>query len=161
MTTILILEDDQPLAAEWQIALEEEGYEVEHCRDATSALAYLEKNDASLVIADIFIYRDGVLSSDGGVKLVGLLRAAGARTERPELPIISITGQPQNGRFVPPVLDLTTSLGADLALEKPVPIKDLLGHVRRLIGSRQDVAGRWLTSPDRTGTPGQDGGESA
>ncbi|QPH53868.1 response regulator [Pontivivens ytuae] len=145
MTTILILEDDQPLAAEWQIALEGEGYTVVHCRDATSALDYLEGHDADLVIADIFIYREGTLTSDGGVKLVGLLRAAGARTERPDLPIISITGQPQDGRFVPPVLDLTTSLGADLALEKPVPIPDLLGHVRSLIGSR-DAQGTTLSS---------------
>lgn len=133
MRTILILEDDKALSVSWQDGFEQAGDRVLTANSATRALELLEENHVDLLISDIFIHHDGALTSDGGVKLIGLLRAAGARTERPELPVLAITGQPQDSKFVPPVLDLAKSLGADLCLEKPIEVADLVAKSHRLI----------------------------
>ena len=136
MPTILIMEDDLPLAAEWQFRLEETGHTVIQTRNATECLQWLDQNSADLLLADIYVQRDGALVPDGGIKLIGLLRAAGGRTERATLPIIAVTGMGRDGGTVPPVLELAQSLGADVVFRKPVAIADLLHTIDTLVTAR-------------------------
>ncbi|WP_316014030.1 response regulator [Roseobacter sp. HKCCA0434] len=132
---MMIMEDDLALAAEWQIAFEEAGMRVVQTHNASDCLDWLARNEAHTVIADIYIRRDGALISDGGVKLVGMLRSAGTRAERPDLPIVAITGA-SGGRGAP-VLELASAMGADLVLRKPVPIPDLIAKVEGLMRLRE------------------------
>lgn len=138
MPTILIMEDDLPLAAEWQTKLERAGHTVIQTRSATECLEWLEQNTADLLIADIYVQRDGALVPDGGIKLIGLLRAAGGRTERATLPIIAVTGVGRDSGTIPPVLELAQSLGANVTLRKPVAIAELLHTIDTLVTARPD-----------------------
>lgn len=139
--TVLILEDDQALALSWQQGFEEHGDRAIIASTATQALELLDSTPIDVLISDMYIYVGDKLGSDGGVKLIGLLRAAGSPSERIELPIIAITGQPQDSRFMPPVLELAKSLGADLCLEKPISVSTLVHTTHDLLRNpRGEVA---------------------
>ena len=134
MPTIVIMEDDAALAADWQIGLERAGHTVVQTRSASECLDWLRSNDADLLIADIYVQRDGALVPDGGIKLIGLLRAAGGPMERALLPIIAVTGIGRDGSTTPPVLELAQSLGANAIFRKPVAIPDLMNAIDTLAG---------------------------
>lgn len=152
MATIVIMEDDQPLSAEWQSHLEDAGYEVVQTRSATECLQWIDRNAVDVLITDIYVQRDGALVPDGGIKLIGLLRAAGGATERATLPIIAVTGMGRAFDIVPPVLELARSLGANLTFQKPVAIPELLHAVDTLLSPvGQSDAGSYQNEQRRRG----------
>lgn len=133
MPTIVIMEDDLPLAAEWQLNLESAGHTVVQTYGADECLEYLSKNHADLVIADIYIQRDGVYIGDGGIKLIGLLRATGGKSAQPTLPVICVTGIGRGTKHMPPVLELAKSMGANAVFQKPVAIPELMDCIEILL----------------------------
>ncbi|SOH94571.1 Response regulator receiver domain-containing protein [Monaibacterium marinum] len=133
MKTIVIMEDDIALAAEWQLHLEQAGYIVVQTNGASECLEYLSDNHADLVIADVYVQRDGVFVGDGGIKLIGLLRATGGKMAQPALPVICVSGVGGGTKHLPPVLELAKSMGANAVFQKPVAFSDLIKCIEALL----------------------------
>ncbi|MEL7469583.1 MAG: response regulator [Pseudomonadota bacterium] len=140
MADILVLEDDPETAFDLRTLLEDHGHDVRWLRGASAALASLEETPADLVIADIYIYRDGRVTQDGGISLIAAMRMSRGYNGTPrldEIPVIAISGagkHPGNKH----ILDVAMSVGAKHSLPKPVDHKALLSLTADLLPIGQD-----------------------
>lgn len=136
MERLLILEDDKNFGELLTIALEGSGYDVTLCSTVEDAGAAIATKTFDLVIADIFIKKDGKLQPDGGIRLIGQLRADQMRSEVParlsSLPIIAITGAvlKDDPKYF---LRVAQQVGADMILAKPFDHKKLLQAIDDLL----------------------------
>lgn len=136
MARILLLEDDLDFGKLVQTGLEGVGYEVVLCEGATAALKLLEEEDFDLLIADLFIKVDGKMVADGGILLIGRIRAAtfsdGVLARHGNMPIVAISG----GVHFPlqdSILKIAQSVGATKALAKPFDQDELLRTIEPLL----------------------------
>jgi len=116
-TTILYVEDYEQVLMTVQQLLELEGWRVEICRDAESALTLLEGGEYFDVIV-----LDAKL---GGMSGLELLRRARALSLYARTPVVMFTATDCE--------DEAASAGANAFLRKPSGIRDLVATVERLL----------------------------
>ena len=139
MSRILVLEDDQEFGALLKIGLEGAGYEIVLCTSASAALVLLEEQEFDLLIADLFIKANGRMVSDGGILLIGRIRAAtysqSPLARHSKMPIIAISGgihYPQQDSL----LRIAQSVGATVSLAKPFDQVELLLLIEPLLAPK-------------------------
>jgi two-component system, OmpR family, phosphate regulon response regulator PhoB len=113
---ILVVDDDEQLAALLVLVLEGEGYPVTVASDAAGAFAEVKKGAPDLVVLDIS------LGADDGRMVLSQIRELG------ELPVILISGK---GDTADRVLGLR--LGADDYLPKPFSPVELVARVESVL----------------------------
>lgn len=125
MTKLLLLEDDSMIASGIMYALNNEGYEVIHCRDVQSALEQIRTQSFQLAILDMQL-------PDGNGFDVS------AKLKNTETPIIFLTIVDDEEKIVKAFEE-----GADDYIVKPFRIRELLARVKRTLhkkaGENQDV----------------------
>ena len=135
MARILILEDDMDFVEMLTLDLQREGHEVHVADNGSEAFDMLSKIDFDLLIADIYIWKEGQVQRDGGLLLTGrlhALRVTNVKDRRGSIPIIVISGA-----VVRPgqkhILDVAKSLGADAVLAKPFSSEDMHRTIEKLL----------------------------
>jgi DNA-binding response OmpR family regulator len=120
MQKILIVDDDHMIREMCREVLDGEGYTVLDANNGRLATEILEKNDdIELVITDI------VMPEKDGIQFIGELRRHSS-----EIKIIAISG---GGKInADQYLDMARKLGADLILEKPFNIDELLKAIKQI-----------------------------
>jgi DNA-binding response OmpR family regulator len=120
---VLLVEDDERLAASVARGLREQSYAVDVAKDGEEALYQAEINRYDLVILDV------LLPHKNGFEVCRELRARGAKT-----PVLMLTAR--GG-----VDDRVTGLdsGADDYLVKPFELRELLARMRALLRRPQEV----------------------
>ena len=117
---ILVVEDEQKVAAFLRQALSEAGYTVTVAHDGASGLHLAQATDFDLIVLD------RLLPQMNGLELCRILRGAGSET-----PILMITAR---AALEDKVLGLDS--GADDYLTKPFSIDEMLARVRALLRRR-------------------------
>ncbi|NLV80907.1 MAG: response regulator transcription factor [Rhodococcus sp.] len=127
MTAVLLVEDDDAIAAPLSRALGREGYEVTVEDNGTSALASALSGDYDLLILDL-----GLPGMDG-LEVCRQLRA-----NRSDLPVLMLTARTDEVDFV-----VGLDAGADDYVGKPFRLAELMARVRALLrrrgGDSEDV----------------------
>ena len=132
---ILLMEDDDDQRELLVDIIEMDNHEVCAVASASEAWDKLQDEPFDLVITDLLVRKDGEFIPDGGILLIGKMRIKGRvgparRIER--LPIIVVTGSDValgNGH----VNQMTTGIGADACLIKPIDPKILKQEITRLL----------------------------
>lgn len=128
MAHMLIMDDDPEFSFQIRGVLESEGHSVEWSRSGAEAFERLKAEAFDLLICDIYVFKDGRLSDDGGISLIGRIRAKLSQYNetqlREDIPIIAISGRGTN-RANPNVLRTADLVGANYTLEKPVSDEEL------------------------------------
>ena len=117
MAKILIVEDDDAMAAALRDGFTFEGYDVQHAKDGEAALGMARARCADLVILDV------MLPKLSGLDVLKQLRADGNA-----MPVIMLTAR---GQEIDKVLGL--KLGADDYVTKPFGFMELLARVEALL----------------------------
>ena len=127
--TILIVEDEFPVARGIQYALQQEGYQVVIARSGEEGLDYATSQAPDLVVLDVR------LPGMDGFEVLRRLRAAGSKA-----PVLVLTARDDE---VDKVIGL--ELGADDYLTKPFGLRELMSRIkallRRAYGDLSDAAG--------------------
>jgi DNA-binding response OmpR family regulator len=121
MAKILIIDDDSGVRDVMARALGRDGHEVATAADGNEGLAAARREPPDLVITDIFMpEREGL---DTIMEL---------RKQRPELPIMAISG---GGHFATgDYLSVARDMGAAMTLSKPIDLRALSEAVNSLLG---------------------------
>ncbi len=121
---ILLVEDEENLAAGLVYNLADEGYKTELAKDGREAVNCFEKNEYDLIILDIMLpYFDGFEI------------ARKIRLKSPKVPILFLTARTSAEDKVRGL-----ELGADDYMTKPFLLQEFLLRVRRML-----LRGRWYT----------------
>jgi len=127
--TILIVEDEAPVARGIQFALQQEGYEVAIARTGTEGLELAVNQAPDLIVLDIR------LPEMDGFEVLRRLRSAGSKA-----PVLMLTARDDE---LDKVVGL--ELGADDYLTKPYSLRELLSRIkallRRAYGDLADAVG--------------------
>lgn len=123
MAKILIVDDEADMRLALSNVLVEDGHTCEEAADGTAALAKIEHDAPDLVLLDIRM---------PGMDGVDILREIRKRGKT--VPVIMVTGYGNVDSAVE-----VMQLGANHYLSKPFSNKDLLGTVRSVIDSPEDV----------------------
>lgn len=141
MAKILIMEDDESQSFLLSDALETRGHRVVLSASASEALTQLESQKFDLLITDLFV-RDGEAPiPDGGILLIGRVRAPGklAKYEwMTTMPILAISGKSQSPGLND-ILVTAQTIGADRSLMKPVGLPTLFAVVDELLAKSRDT----------------------
>ena len=129
-TSVLIIEDDESLAATYKITLEREGYRVVTELAADRGLARAREDQFDVVLTDLHLAGPSDLSSKEGFSLIRQLRAI-----KPDLPIILMTGDRATEHAIE-----ATKLGAYDYISKPFEPQDLLAIIQQAISASQPVS---------------------
>lgn len=114
---VLVVEDDEAMAAGLRDGFELEGYEVRVERDGVAGLDAARDEAPDLLVLDV------MLPKMNGLEVLRILRSEGA-----ELPVIMLTAK---GQEIDKVLGLR--LGADDYVTKPFGLLELLARVEALL----------------------------
>jgi DNA-binding response OmpR family regulator len=116
MMKILIVEDEQKVAAFLQKGLKESGYETEVCFDGEAGKRALAKNEYDLVVLDV------IIPLIGGIELCRQIKNI-----KPSLPVLMLTA-------LGTIEDKVTGFeaGADDYLVKPFEFRELLARIKVL-----------------------------
>ena len=114
MTTILLIDDEEPVRMLFQMALAQAGYRVLAAESGSHGLRILQHQEVDLALVDIF------MPEMDGLELIQILR-----TTRPSSKIIAMSG----GSWEWDYLDTAKQLGADGTLKKPFSLQELLDAV--------------------------------
>lgn len=112
---ILVVEDDEALARLMEALLVSDGYQVRLAMDGQAALDLVAVERPALVILD------AVLPKADGWQVLARLRA-----DRPEVPVVFVTGQTR-------AAERATRAGAAAAILKPFDVDELLHLVASLM----------------------------
>lgn len=115
--TVLVVDDDERIAASVRRALDYAGYEVAVAHDGPDAVAAAHENNPDLIVLDV------MLPGFDGLEVARRLRAFGN-----EVPILMLTARTS----VPDRVD-GLEAGADDYLMKPFAHEELLARVRALL----------------------------
>ena len=120
MARILIVDDDAAVQMTIRLLLERAGHSVVTAGDGRKGLALCETGDFDLLFLDIF------MPGMDGFETMRMVRQ-----QRPQLPIIVISGRPitPEADAAPDFLTMATKLGAVSSLQKPFRPADLLAAV--------------------------------
>jgi DNA-binding response OmpR family regulator len=121
--TILIVEDERPIAQALADNLEFEGYSVRLAHDGRTGLELARAADVDLVLLDL------MLPGISGYEVCKSMRDEGVNT-----PVIMLTAK---GEEIDKVMGL--DLGADDYMTKPVGVRELLARIRA-VTRRVDVS---------------------
>jgi two-component system response regulator MprA len=132
---VLVVDDDEPIAAALRRALEYEGFRVSVARDGQAALEQTRRDAPDLVVLDL------MLPALDGVSVCERLRA-----ERIETLVLMLTARDTTADRVRGL-----DAGADDYLAKPFAYEELLARVRALL--RRRTAPELLTFADLTLDP--------
>src|SRR3977135_1083252 len=126
MTSVLSVEDEEPLAAPLAFLLRKEGFEATVVADGPSALAEFDRAGADIVLLDL------MLPGMSGTDVCKQLRA------RSSVPVIMVTARDSE---IDKVVGL--ELGADDYVTKPYSARELIARVRAVLrrGSDNDASG--------------------
>ena len=129
---ILVVDDDERIAASIRRALSYEGYDVSVAHDGQTALSEATNRDPDLLILDV------MMPGFDGIDVCRRLRARGN-----DLPILMLTARAE-------VPDRVQGLdaGADDYLAKPFAYEELLARVRSLLRRHQPDDRVWLSFLD-------------
>lgn len=116
---LLVIDDDEPLAFGLAKLLERQGFNVRVANHGRRGFQILREHPVDLVITDIYM-----------AEMEGLETIMQLRRERPQLPVIAMSGGSR--RVGVDCLTMARGLGAGAVLEKPVAIADLLAAIRKL-----------------------------
>ena len=114
--TILCIDDNRAGLAIRKLLLEHQGYSVLTAEDGVSGLSLLERHPVDAVILD---YRMPGMDGDAVAQII--------RKEHPGLPIVILTGYPQN-----------LAVLADAVITKGEPVQNLLAALEQLTGTKPD-----------------------
>jgi nitrogen regulation protein NR(I) len=114
---ILLIEDDLPLAANLQLALEEEGFTLTHCARGDEGLHRAQSGGFDVALTDLR------LPGLGGLEVVRKLHET-----QPRLPIVLMTAHGTVENAIK-----ATQVGAYDYIQKPFEIEDLIGVLNRAI----------------------------
>src|SRR5262245_49094424 len=132
---VLVVDDDEPIAAALRRALEYEGFRVSVARDGIAALEQTRRDAPDLVVLDL------MLPGIDGVTVCQRLRA-----ERIETLVLMLTARDATADRVRGL-----DAGADDYLAKPFAYEELLARIRALL--RRRTAPEVLTFADLTLDP--------
>jgi CheY-like chemotaxis protein len=120
MAEILIVDDDDDVRTSLRRILERAGYGVLECANGHEALQVLAAAHPDLIITDVY------MPEMDGIEFLLALREA-----EPDLPVLAMSG----GSLAPAdfVLEDAAHLGANLVIQKPYEMNELLGAVRDLL----------------------------
>lgn len=124
MKHVLVIEDDNQQRQLFMTVLEKNGYQVTQARDGVEGSAQLHQQPFDLVITDIF------MPTKDGLEIIQELRQ-----QFKDIKVIAITGGIPGKNIASNVLDAAKSFGADLALEKPIRMQQLLSDVGDLLSN--------------------------
>ncbi|MCO6435077.1 response regulator transcription factor [Nitrosomonas nitrosa] len=114
---ILIVEDDEPIAAYLQTTLEREGFEVVWLGNGRSALTHIERFPPDLILLDLTL-----------PEVDGLQICRTVRQQRRYIPIIMVTAK---GEDVDKIIGL--EMGADDYITKPIKTRELLARIHAVL----------------------------
>jgi two-component system catabolic regulation response regulator CreB len=139
MPSVLVVEDDQPIADAVLYALRRDGMSAEACESLELARARLAGGGVDLVILDL------TLPDGSGFSLLDELRRGGAA-----LPVIVLTSRDED-------IDCVASLeaGADDYVTKPFSPRALVARVRAVLRRGSPHAAPPAPPPDAPATPAQ------
>jgi DNA-binding NtrC family response regulator len=124
-TRILIVEDRDSLRRMLELALGQEGYDVEAAADGLAGIRLLRERPFDFVLTDLKL-----------PDVSGLEVLAASREAQPRVPVVVLTGFGTVGSAVEAM-----KLGAFDFLEKPLEIDELSRLVERALGERNDGEG--------------------
>ena len=124
---ILLLEDDVMIASGVKYALENEGYEVEHAKDVSTAKNLISGSAFSLAIIDM------QLPDGKGFKISSIL------TDK-NVPVIFLTVVDDEDQIVKAFDE-----GAEDYIVKPFRIRELLARVKRTLEHHQGASSKLIT----------------
>ena len=142
MARILVVDDDAAVQMTIRLLLERAGHDVVTADDGRKGLALCQTGDFDLLFLDI--YMPGM----DGFETMRMVRQ-----QRPQIPIIVISGRPvpSDADQAPDFLTMATKLGAVSSLQKPFRPADLLAAVTRCLEAaergRSHPAGGVASSP--------------
>jgi DNA-binding response OmpR family regulator len=128
VTRILVVDDEASIRKLLRLAFQTCGYEVADAANGDAALEQHEKFRPSVVVIDL------IMPGMEGIEAIRHLRK-----RDPNLRIIAMSGGGTLG-FVD-VLKYAEHLGADMAMPKPVALKELMANVAQLISEAPPSAG--------------------
>jgi CheY-like chemotaxis protein len=114
---VLVIDIEQAVRTFVCETLEKDGYEVVEAPDGQSAMNLLRKQRIHLVFSDL------VTSENNGVDTIRRMRKL-----FPDIKIVAMSGQ-----IPAEVLQMSSLVGADAALPKPIPAELLLKTTHRLL----------------------------
>jgi len=119
MARILVVDDEPGMRKSLAIMLRRDGHQVTETASVAEAIGRLKGEAYQLVIADL------MMEPLSGLDLLSLVRE-----HRPDCPVIIVTafGSPESRRQA-------IGRGATAFLEKPIPVTEMLDHVRTALGS--------------------------
>lgn len=129
--TLLLVEDDFPMAVGLEFNLREEGFSVDHRPDGETGLQAALEGGYSLVVLDM------LLPGISGLEVLEALRRKDLRT-----PVLILSATASSDAIVEGL-----QKGADDYMTKPFDLDVLLARVRSLIRSREWLTGSVDSSP--------------
>jgi len=123
--TILVVDDDQDLREQLSVNLEAAGYKVETADGVASAEKYLKENTPDIAIIDLMLE-----DVDSGFSLCYRIKKS-----RPGIPIIMVSAVvTETGlSFDAATQEERSWVRADVFLNKPVRVEQLLHEIERLL----------------------------
>ncbi len=129
-TTVLIIEDNETLAASLQHVLEGEGFAVETAGTAAQGLHHGQARLFDVVVTDLQLPGAGPLDAKAGLELIRQLHAA-----KPQLPIILMTAHHTTDTAIE-----ATKIGAYDYLLKPFDPQELLNLIAQAVASTRLIS---------------------
>jgi DNA-binding NtrC family response regulator len=123
-TSILFVDDDVAISAAMSRYLQASGFETRMAPNAAAALEMLQDALPDVIVTDIY------MGGSDGFELIEAVRA-----ERPNLPIIAISG----GRADFDALAQAAKLGANATIEKPFSAAYLVDTIDRCLDVQKPV----------------------
>jgi DNA-binding response OmpR family regulator len=124
---ILVIEDNGDQRAMMQLWLQQHAYEVLEAANGREGLEMQRRTRADIVIVDLFMpEKDGIETIDE------------LRKEFADAKIIAMSGFPSKSGA--DFLRVARQLGADVTLEKPFDLEDLIVAVRTVLSGAASVA---------------------
>lgn len=119
MKRVLLVEDDSTIAFGVKYALEQEGFNIDICKDLESARKIINENDYNIILLDV------MLPDGSGYKLCEEIR------ENKDIPIIFLTACDEEVNVV-----MGLDIGGDDYITKPFRVRELISRINAVLRRR-------------------------